>query len=141
MYLDSAIVLKLLVPEPDSVRWAALVDGQEVTTSALALTEVFSALQRKEREGVIRPAFRRRAFATLIEDVRERRLTVLPLTEAVLAEARIVLEACHPRVALRTLDAIHLATARRAQSWPLCSNDVRVRQAASQLALPLAPMP
>jgi predicted nucleic acid-binding protein len=59
------------------------------------------------------------------------------------AKARLsqLLEACHPRVALRTLDAIHLATARRGQSRPLCSNDVRVRHAASHLALPLAPMP
>ena len=51
MYLDSAIVVKLVTREVDSTHWANLVDGQILFSSELMLTECFSALQRKEREG------------------------------------------------------------------------------------------
>jgi predicted nucleic acid-binding protein len=45
-----------------------------------------------------------------------------------------------PAVSLRSLDAIHLASAERYQSWPLCSNDARVSASASTLGLPLSPL-
>ena len=141
MYLDSAILVKLLVREPDSTHWARLVDGQVVMTSALALTECFSALLRKEREGSVSARQRTKAWSSLEADVRKSRIGIIPVSEDVLIEARQVLEACQPLVALQSLDAIHLASARQARAWPLCTNDVRMRQAAIQLAVPLAPLP
>jgi hypothetical protein len=60
MYLDTAILVKLLVREPDSDFYVSLVDGQPVWSSQLVLVECFSALLRKERERAITRAHRRR---------------------------------------------------------------------------------
>jgi predicted nucleic acid-binding protein len=141
MYVDTAVLLKLVVREPDSLHYARLVEGQEVCSSELARTECFAALLRKEREGAFTRGGRARAWKQIEADVLEGRLQVLPISEAVLMASRRILEACHPHVALRSLDAIHLASAERLQSWPLCTNDVRMRDAATRLGMPLSPLP
>jgi hypothetical protein len=54
MCLDSAILIKLVVLEPDSFYYADCVDGQaDLCSRQVALTEVWSALLRKEREGAL----------------------------------------------------------------------------------------
>jgi predicted nucleic acid-binding protein len=141
VYLDTAIVVKLVVREPDSDFYASLVDGQPAWSSQLVLVEGLSALLRQEREGAIDAARRRRAWRQITADVAARRLSLVPVTGSLLERVNVILETCHPRVAVRSLDAIHLASAERCQSWPLCSNDTRVRAAASRLGLPLSPMP
>ena len=139
MYLDTAILVKLVVREPDSAFYAELVDGEVVWSSQIVVTECFSALLRKERERGITPPHRRRAWKQVEADVLARRLNLVTLTGDVLARANGILGVCHPTIALRSLDAIHLASAERCQSWPICSNDSRLRQAATRLGLPLAP--
>jgi predicted nucleic acid-binding protein len=141
VYLDTAILVKLLVREPDSMFYVALVDGQPAWSSYLVLVECWSALLRKEREQAIDPAHRRRAWQQVTNDVDGRRLNLVPVTASLVERANAILELCHPQVALRSLDALHLASAERCQSWPLCSNDVRIRAAATKLALPLSRMP
>ena len=141
MYLDTAILVKLLVREPDSHFYAALVDGQPVWSSQLVLVECFSALLRKERERAIDRPHRRRAWRQVAADVGAWRLNLVPVTASLVERANAILDVCHPAVALRSLDAIHLASAERCQSWPLCSNDARIRAAAAKLGLPLAPVP
>jgi predicted nucleic acid-binding protein len=141
VYLDTAILVKLLVREPDSLFYAALADGQPAWSSQLVLVECFSALLRKERERAIDRLHRRRAWRQVAADVRARRLSLVPMTASLVERANAILDVCHPAVALRSLDAIHLASAERCQSWPLCSNDARIRAAAAKLGLPLAPVP
>jgi uncharacterized protein len=141
LYLDTAILLKLLVREPDSAHYVKLVDGQIIWSSQIILTECFSALLRKEREGAITATHRKRAWHQVELDLSAGRLNLAPLSLSVLEGANAVLVACHPNVALRSLDAIHLASASECRSWPLCTNDVRMRQAAAQLALPLTALP
>jgi predicted nucleic acid-binding protein len=141
VYLDTAILLKLVVPEPDSSHYAKLVDRQPVWSSHIAFSECFSALLRKEREGALTTAQRARAWQHVEADIAARRIGMVPVTSALLERANAILAVCHPAVALRSLDAIHLASAERAQSWPLCSNDARVRAAAARLGLPLSPLP
>lgn len=141
MYLDTAVLVKLLVPEPDSAWYADLVEGQIVWSSQLIVTECFSALLRKEREQAISSAHRRRAWAQVESDLAERRLSLVPVTADVLTRANGILGACHPEIMVRSLDAIHLASAERCQSWPICTNDTRMRQAATRLGLPLAALP
>jgi predicted nucleic acid-binding protein len=141
VYVDTAVLLKLLVRESDSAHYVRLVDGQEVWSSELTFTEVYSALLRKQREGAISAAHRRRAFARVDADVAARRLSLLPVSREVLTTANVILDACSPHVALRSLDALHLASAREIGSWPLCTNDGRMRAAAERLALPLCALP
>src|SRR5256885_12087419 len=49
MYLDTAIIVKLLVREPDSDWFNTALLGQHFETSELALAEVRSALRSEER--------------------------------------------------------------------------------------------
>ncbi len=141
MYLDTAILVKLLVREPDSDFYAALVDGQVAWSSQLSLVECFSALLRKERERAISRAHRHRAARQVTRDATAGRLNLVLVTPSLVERANTILQVCHPAVPLRSLDAIHLASAERCQSWPICSNDARVRAAAARLGLPLSPLP
>lgn len=141
MYLDTAILVKLLVREQDSAFYATLVGGHIAWSSRIIVTESFSALLRKEREGTITAAHRRKAWKQIEQDIAARRLNLVPLGAEVLARANGILETCHPEIALRSLDAIHVASAEQCQSWPLCSNDGRIREASRKLGLPLSPLP
>ncbi len=141
MYLDSAILVKLLVREPDSMFYADMVDGQIAWSAELALSECFSALLRKEREGAITTRHRKAAWRQLEDDVNRRRLNLVGITRSVLDSANAIMAACHPDVALRSLDAIHLAAAAQCVSWPLCTSDTRMRDAAARMGFPLSPLP
>jgi predicted nucleic acid-binding protein len=99
VYVDTAVLLKLLVRESDSGHYVRLIDGQKAWSSELTFTEVFSALLRKERERAISPAHRRRAYARVDADVASRRLSLLPVTREVLTTANVILEACSPQPA------------------------------------------
>ena len=141
MYLDTAILVKLVVREPDTAFYVRLVNGQVVWSSQIALTECFSALLRKEREGAISAAHRRAAWRQIESDVAADRLALVAVTDTILVRANAMLERVHGAVALRSLDAIHLASADDCRSWPLCSNDARLRAAAALLAMPLTALP
>ena len=141
MYLDTAILVKLFVTEPDSDYYGRLVDGQVVSSSLLAYTEVWSALLGKERAGAITAQDRRRAWAAFARYVDEEFITLAPLNEAAFKRANRILDHCHPKVALRSLDALHLASCDQLQDWPLCTADIRMRQAAELLRFPLMPLP
>lgn len=141
MYLDTAILVKLLVREPDTAYYVQLVDGQLVCTAEIALSECYCALLRKEREEAITGRHRKAAWRQVEQDVAERRLVLVGVTRPLLDRANVILEACHSAIALRSLDAIHLAAAASAVSWPLCTNDARMRAAATRMGYPLTPMP
>jgi predicted nucleic acid-binding protein len=139
MYLDSCILVKLLVVEPDSEHFARTLSGQPAVTSELAHTEVFSALLARERAGKIAATDRRLAWKEYETRVASGEIKIEPLNSLVLKKARHTLERCHPQVPLRTLDAIHLATVDLCQSFPLVTTDARLRAAAVQLGLEVFP--
>lgn len=141
MYVDTAVLLKLVVRDPDSLHYARIVDGHEICSSELARTECFAALLRKERERAVDRAGRERAWKRIEADVAAGRIEMLAVSTEMLVVSRRILEVCHPHVALRSLDAIHLASAEQLQSWPLCTNDGRMRDAAARLGMPLCPLP
>ena len=139
MYLDSAIIVKLLVREPDSGWFNEHLDGLKFQTSELALTEVPAALLAKERAGQLTNLKRAAAGVRFEEMVEDEALVLLPLNRAVLQRAANIIQACHPRVPLRTLDAIHVATCDLSNCAPLCATDNRLRAAAQHLGLQLFP--
>jgi predicted nucleic acid-binding protein len=139
MYLDTAILVKLLVREPDSDWFNQALLGQSFETSELALAEVRSALLAKERSGFITAEERVRAgdkFAALVDGDLVR---LFPLSRPVLDRAIAIQLACHPRIPLRTLDALHVATCDLHQCGALSSTDARMRSACEQLAITLLP--
>lgn len=139
MYLDSAIIVKLLIREPESDYFNAALSGHVLDSSELCVTEVSSALLAKERAGSITPRERKNAMKVFEGLIRDKTLQLLPLDGRTLRRAASILEACHPKVALRTLDALHVATCDLHQCEGLCATDARMRSAGAQLALPLFP--
>lgn len=139
MYLDSAIIVKLLIREPDSAFFDTALSGHALDSSELCLTEVCSALLAKERAGGITARERRRAAEQFYQLIHEDILRLLPMNSRTLSRAASILEACHPRVALRTLDALHVATCDLHQCDTLCATDARMRSAGAQLAMKLFP--
>jgi predicted nucleic acid-binding protein len=139
MYLDTAILVKLLVDEPDTEFFQAALEGALVSSSELALTEVWSALLAKERNKLISARQRASAWRIFNERVQDKQIVLHPLNGVVLKKANHVLERCHPGVALRTLDAIHAAACDLSQDFPLCTTDRRMRDAAGVLGIPVFP--
>ena len=139
MYLDTAILVKLLVNEPDSEFFQGALNGVLLSSSELAFTEVWSALLAKERNKLISARQRSAAWRVFNERVQEKQIILHPLNGVVLKKANHVLERCHPEVPLRTLDAIHTAACDLSQDFPLCTTDRRMRDAASVLGIPLFP--
>ena len=139
MYLDSGIIVKLLVREPDSEYFNSTLSGQALDCSELCLTEVYSALLAKEAAGHISKGQRGDAWRKLEEMVEEEILRLLPLDRRVLERAAAILHACYPKVRLRTLDALHVATCALHQCDTLCATDRRMRDAGAQIAIALHP--
>lgn len=139
MYLDSAIIVKLLIREPDSEFFDDALSGHVLDSSELCLTEVCSALLAKERAGGITARERHRATEQFNHLIQDEILRLLPLNGRTLSRAAAILEACHPRVALRTLDAIHVATCDLHQCEILCATDARMRSAGVHFAMKLFP--
>jgi predicted nucleic acid-binding protein len=141
MYLDSSILVKLLVREPDSEFYGRLTDGQPVSSSMLAYTEVWAALIAKERHKGIAPELRRHAWRLFERHYLEDVFDLASISDAVVRRANWIIERVHPEVPLRSLDALHLATADQLQDWPLVTGDRRMRDAAKLMGYPLCDLP
>ncbi len=139
MYLDSAIIVKLLVAEPDTSAIARGLVGHTLSSSELAVAEVFAALLRKERDKMINPAQRADAWQSFNDRIGGREIVLHPINSTLLKKVNHILERCHPAVPLRTLDAIHTAACDLSQDFPLCTTDKRMRDAARVLGIPLFP--
>ena len=139
MYLDSAIIVKLLVREADSEWFGRHLVGHAFETSDLAVAEVRSALLAKERAGHITARERVMAGEKFLAMVEDDLIRLFPLNRAVLERASAIQLACHPRIPLRTLDALHVATCDLHRSGALATTDGRMRAACEQFAIDLLP--
>lgn len=139
MYIDSAIIVKLLVKEELSDFFQDALTDVVLYSSELSLVEVGSALLSKVRTKSISEKQRLVAREMFQHKIADEQIVILPLDSPVYSKARFVVELCHPHVALRSLDAIHLAACDISQELPLCATDSRMRAAADKLGIPLFP--
>ena len=137
MYLDSCVLAKLFVYEPDSAACAAKVSGSVIVSSELAYGELFSMLLRKERAREITAAQREALWANFERQVKEESIYLAVLDGVIVRRAKEIMLEVHPHVALRTLDAIHLATYLSVVTGALFTKDQRMREAARRLEIPL----
>ena len=141
MYLDTSVVVKLYVREPDSLAVVDATAGQRLCTSALATTEFYSALLGKERAGTISESLRNEAWWRWHQHVSFGFVQIVPISNHVLHHAWNIMRECHPVAPLRTLDAIHLATFVSLDAGPLLTTDAKMRAAARLLGMELCPLP
>ena len=97
MYLDSAIIVKLLVREAGSYWFNRALQGQALESSELALTEVRSALLAKERGGHITSRERTSATKRFLAMVEDDELRLFALSRDSLNRASAIQLACHPQ--------------------------------------------
>ncbi|GAA1149912.1 type II toxin-antitoxin system VapC family toxin [Kribbella jejuensis] len=129
IFLDSAAIVKMIRREAESAAletWLGQQTDKGLVASALVLTEVPRALRRSD------PG-RLAAVPTVLA-----RLDRVPVDETVLATA-----AAYADPMLRTLDAIHLATAQSLvlegiELTALVTYDKRLLTAAAEIGLPTA---
>jgi hypothetical protein len=124
IYLDSSAIVKLAVAEPESAALRRyLLRRRPLVSSALAKAEVVRALLPLGEPAV------RRGQEVLA------RLELIRVSDGILAAAGVLLPA-----ELRTLDAIHLATAQQVGSdlARLITYDERLRAAAEATGCPVA---
>lgn len=138
MYVDTSVLVKLFVRETDSEFYGKLVDGHPLCSSVLAFTEVWSALLAKERAGGLTKVWRQKSWAAFERNVRNEFIEMAPMGPAIFHRANRILDKCHPKIPLRPLDALHLATADQVQDWPLVTHDARMRAAAVKLEFPIS---
>ncbi len=125
LYVDSSALVKLVIREPGSVELRDLVQGRELVASEIALVEFPRAIRRTPAT-----AIRDRLLVTTLSG-----LAVIVMSEAVLE-----LAASLKPPQLRTLDAIHLASALRIRRdlEAFVTYDRQLGQAARDQGLPVA---
>jgi predicted nucleic acid-binding protein len=141
MYLDTSVIVKRYVAEPDSDVVDALVMGHTLVTSEIAVTEFWSALLAKERARLISETWRDRIWDAFVGEIEDRVLTLVRMDGALLREANEMLLKVHPIVPLRSLDAIHLAAYGSVRAGPLFSTDQRMVRAALALGFDVVSVP
>jgi predicted nucleic acid-binding protein len=82
---------------------------------------------------------REKLIDKLTELCRVEVLRLLPLNRTVLERAAAIMQACHPKTALRTLDALHVATCELHRCESLCATDRRLRAAGAQMGIQVFP--
>lgn len=127
VYLDTSAVVKRTLPEAQSAKLLdslgrAVADGGTLVTSALTRVETGRALRRREHDlqGDVATAYRNALQG----------LAMAPITDVVIELAR----SADP-LALRSLDAIHLATALAVGAGELWTYDDRLADAAASAGI------
>ena len=133
-YFDTSVLLKRYVREPETDRVLALMKRHIVITAAIAPLESISALRRLEATGVLET----KSYDAILKRIQNDRQTwdLVSLSIEILQSAERIVQECN----VRSLDAIHLATARALQrrlNRPLSfiTADAQQRKAASGLNL------
>ncbi|MBM3311320.1 MAG: type II toxin-antitoxin system VapC family toxin [Candidatus Aminicenantes bacterium] len=129
-FFDSSALAKRYIEEPGSEEVEGLLKRtEELAVSVLCPAEIVSALARKLRERRLSPDSANKAKAAFLHELEE--MAVCPVTPAVLESAIVLIES----FALRTLDAIHLASALEWKADAFVSADKRQTSAARKAGM------
>lgn len=138
MYVDSGVLVKLYVPEPESdAVQRTIANAVDVTCSELLLAEFQSVLSRKRREGQIDAYAAAESMAALRRNIEEGEIGIVKLDSSTIEAAVKLLAKMPDGIPLRTLDAIHLAVCLESKLFPLFTTDGVMSKAARHLKIPL----
>jgi uncharacterized protein len=143
-YWDTSALSKLYLPEPDSTAFAqkAAVDPT-IVTARLTLYELRRVAFRKESEGFIPLGTVESILAQINQDVIVGQIRIVQVDARVELEFDAIMATCYrrtPPLLVRTLDALHLASARAESQIEVVATDKRMRDAAKLLGLSLFPV-
>ena len=139
VYLDASALAKLYLPEPESDELdRVLVGRRDLLVSDLAITEIVSAVARRQREGDLEARAARRLYRGLLDDREAGYYRRLALTPAAHREAERLL-LLRQGISLRAADALHLAMALLAEARTIATFDQRMRGAADSVGLAVLP--
>jgi predicted nucleic acid-binding protein len=135
-YWDTSALLKLYLPEDDSDYFLDLVvaSDQPIVSSAIAAVEMLCAVYRKESVGDLKGGGALSAYQRFLGDCGEGRILLVPYGEQVFTAAEEIVRLAFRRarpVMIRSLDAIHVASAVTARAKVMVATDTRLRQAAA----------
>jgi len=135
-YFDSALVAKFYVNEPGraAVRRLAKRSGV-VVTSGLAVAEVSAAFHRKFREGAIEAATFQALNGQFEHDVNQGLWSLIAPTESLLEAVQALFASLDKSVFLRSLDALHLVTAKTEHFSRIYTNDRHLLTACPALGI------
>jgi len=144
MYWDTSALLKIYVPESDSEYFLELIGNaaRPVFTSAIAGVEVCCALNRKQQAGDIRRTDAAHAMDRFARDCAEGRINQLACGGEMTIRAREIVELARTRrrpVMIRSLDAIHVASALSIRAAGIVTTDLRMREVARMANLKILP--
>jgi predicted nucleic acid-binding protein len=145
-YFDSALLAKFYLNEPgrDAVRAVAKNAGI-VVTSGVAVAEVSAAFHRKLRESAVDLDVFKALSGQFQHDLENGLWRLIAPTEALLEQVRALFVRLDKSVFLRSLDALHLVTAKAEGFERIYSNDRHVLAASGSLGLeginPIAAQP
>ena len=133
-YFDTSVLVKRYVNEPGSTRARELLRRLSVVSSALAPIEAISAIRRRLRVGEVDEREARAMIRRLANDRGGWQL--INVEPTILARAELLVR----DIALRTLDAIHIASALvvvegMARRVPFVTADATQRAAAQRFHL------
>lgn len=144
-YWDTSCLVKLYVSEADSSSFEAhALNSPILVTSEISRFELWTTLRRKESEGQLGSGAAGALFRLFESDVSNGDIHVIPMNAALRAEFEAVVDRCHGAslpLLLRTLDAIHLASARVVGEAEIVTTDKRLREAALAEGFALHPLP
>ena len=138
-YVDTSALAKWYLNEPGSEEFERFAQRHErLAISRLTTLEMRSLLARRRRAGELTRGFEQEALAAFAGDVQRGILEVVPLADAIALDAERIL-ARGRRIPLRTLDALHLATARALGAERFVTADKVQARAARSLHLKVTP--
>lgn len=143
IYLDTSVVVPLIVPEPTSSRarsWFKRLDSRqtkELAVSAWVLTEFTSAMGIKVRNRELTRS-QGEAAGALLEDALLPNVTVVEVTPTDFRLAETMLREFS--LGLRAGDALHLATASRCAAQQFVCLDRKLCSVAEAMGLPVTPI-
>ena len=135
-YFDSALIAKFYLNEAgrDGVRQLARRAGV-VVTSGIAVAEVSAAFHRKLREGAVDPSTFLGLQGQFEHDVAKGLWKLVGPTDALLQEVQALFVALDRSVFLRSLDALHIVTAKEEGFDRVYSNDRHLLAACPSVGL------
>lgn len=144
IYWDTSALLKLYVSEPDSPYFLDLIrrSDEPILSCNIAEVEVLCALYRKEQAGDLKTGAAIALFEEFSTDLSAGRIVSIPYGTDTVQESRRLVKTVYeekPPLSIRSLDAIHLASALLSKAKSVVTTDGRLREGAGLFGLEVLP--